>query len=123
MAARAALGIGLVVGDVLVTGHAGCAIGVYLGFVNVVAGLAFGVAFALGLRWNAMKPRQLGDLVTAAALGLRRHGAAMRFVTSRALPMSFRTLGELLIVTGPAGDDPCGFVGCPLMTCFAARMS
>ena len=123
MAAGAALGVGLVVGDVLVTGHAGCAIGVYLGFVNVVAGLAFGVAFALRLGRDAMKPRQLGDFVTATAPGLRRHRSAMRLVTSRALPMSFRTLGELVVVAGPTGDHAGGLVSCPLVTRVAARMS
>ena len=44
---RAALGVGFVIGHVLMTGHARRTIGVYLVFVNVVASLAFGVAFAL----------------------------------------------------------------------------
>jgi len=69
-----------------------------------------------------VKPWQLSDFVAAAALGLRRHRAAMRLVTGRAVPMSFRDPGEFLFVTGPTGDDAGGLVGGPLVTCFAARM-
>jgi hypothetical protein len=71
VASRATLRIGFVIGDVLVTTHAGCAIGAYLGFVNAMAGLALRVAFALRDTRDAVKPWQLSSFVTAAARGLR----------------------------------------------------
>jgi hypothetical protein len=56
VAPGAALCVGLVVRDVFVTGHAGCAIGAHRGFMNVVAGLALRVAFAFGDIAKAVKP-------------------------------------------------------------------
>jgi len=123
MAARAAFRVGFVVGDVLVTGHAVCAIGAYLRFVNIVASRALRVAFALRNVCDSVKPRQLSHFVTGVAFGLRRYRAAMWLVTSRTFPVSFRTLRKLLVVAAPAGDDPSGFVGRPLVACLAARMA
>jgi hypothetical protein len=54
VAACASLGVGFVVGDVLVTAHAVCAVGPHLGFVNVVACRAFGVTRAPRLVRNPM---------------------------------------------------------------------
>lgn len=123
MAARAALRVGLVIGNILVTGHTVCAACADLRVVNLVASRALRVAFALGNVCHTVKPRQLSHFVTGAALGLRRYRAAMRLVTSGAVPMSFRALRELVIVAGSACDDPSGFVGRPLVACFAARMA
>lgn len=92
MAARAALCIGLVVGDVLVADHAGRAVGAHLSFVDTVARCAVGVAFAQRDIGETVKPWQLGDFVTVCAAGLRGDRAAVRLVTGQALPMSFRAL-------------------------------
>jgi hypothetical protein len=70
VAAGAALCVWLVVGDVLVASHAGCAVGAHLGFVNVVAGLALCVAFALRNVAQPVKTWQLAGFVTAGAAGL-----------------------------------------------------
>ena len=123
MAARASLRVGFVVGDILVAVHAGCTVGPHLGLVNVVAGRAFGMPFAPRLVRNAMQPWQLVDLVTAAATGLGCHHAAVRLMTSHALPMPLRTPGELLVVTASTGDDASGLVSAPFVTGFAASMT
>lgn len=104
MAAGAAFCVGFVVGDVVVTGHAGGAVGSYLGFVNAVAGFALGMTFPLRNIRDAMKARQLIDFVTAIARGLRRHNTAMGLVTGHALSMSLRTLRELLLVAACTRD-------------------
>ena len=123
MAARATLRVGLVIRDIFVAGHAGCAVSPHPGLVNVVACGAFPMAHALRRVGDPVKPWQLSDFVTAAALGLPRHRAPMRLVTRRAVAMPFGTPQELLVVTGPAGDQASGLVGRPFMACFAARMS
>ena len=123
MAAGAALCVWLVVGDVLVAGHASCAIGAHLGFVNVVAGLALRVAFAQRDIAELVKTGQLSSFVTARAAGLRRHRAAVRLVTSGALLMSLRASEQLLVVTGATGDHTRRLMGRPLMAGFAARMT
>jgi len=122
VAAGAALCVRLVIRDILVAGHASCAIGAHLGFVNVVAGLAFCVAFALRDVAELVKTWQLAGFVTAGAAGLCRHRAAMRLVTGRALAMSRGTLRELVVVAGPTGGQPSGLVGRPFVARFAARM-
>lgn len=123
MAARATLRVGLVIGNILVTGHTVCAACAYPRVVNLVASRALRVAFALGNVCHTVKPRQLSGVVTATALGLRRHRAAVRLVTSRAVAMPLRTPRELLFVTGPAGDQSSGLVGRPFVACFTTRMS
>jgi len=70
VAAGAALCVWLVVGDILVARHASCAIGAHRGFVNVVARLAFHVAFALRDFAELVKTWQLTGFVTAGAAGL-----------------------------------------------------
>lgn len=122
MATGAAFCVGFVVGDVVVTLHASGAVGSYLGVVNAVAGAAVGMTFASGHTCDAMKARQLIDLVTAIAGGLRRHETAMGLVTSHALSMSLRTLRELLLVAACTRDYTRGLVRGPLVTSFAARM-
>jgi len=123
MAARATLRVGLVIRDIFMAGHAGCAVSAHFGFMNVVACGAFRVAHTLQRVRDPVKAGQLSGLVTATALGLRGHRAAMRLVTSRAVAMPLRTPRELLFVTGPAGDQSSGLVGRPFVACFAARMS
>ena len=123
VAARAALRVGFVIGDVVVTSHARGAVCPYLGLVNAVAGFALGMTFALRNIRDSMKARKLGGFVTTIARGLRRHRAAVRLVAGRALPMSFGTLGELFIVTASTGDDAGWLMSCPLVTCVAAGMT
>ena len=123
MAARATLRVGLVIRDIFVAGHAGCAVSAHLGFMNVVACGAFRVAHTLQRVRDPVKTGQLSGFVTATALGLRRYRAAMWLVTSRTFPMSFRALRKLLVVAAPAGGDPSGFVSCSLVACLAARMA
>ena len=122
MAARATLRVGLVIRDIFVAGHAGCAVGAYRGFVNAVACRAFAVALALRLRWNAMEPWQIGDRVTAGATRLRRHSAAMRLVTGHAFAMPLRALGELVLVTASTGGDARGFVDASFVAPLATSM-
>ena len=122
VAAGAALCVWLVVGDVLVAGHAGCAVGAYLGFVNAVACRALCVALALRLGRNAMKPWKLDNRVTAGAAGLRRHRATMRFVTGHALAMPLGALGELVFVTAAAGHHVGELVNASFVAGFTTRM-
>ena len=123
MAARATLRVGLVIRDIFVAGHAGGAVSAHLGFMNVVACGALRVAHTPRRVRDPVKTGQLRGFVTAAALGFRRHRAAMRLVTSRAVAMPLRTHRELLFVTGPAGDQSSGLVGRPFVACFTTRMS
>lgn len=123
MAARAAFRVGLMIGNILVTGHTVCAACAYPRVVNLVASRAFRMALALRDVCDSVKPRQLSHFVTGVALGLRRDRAAMRLVTSRAVPVSCRALRELLVVAGAACDDPSGFMGRPLVARFAAGMA
>jgi hypothetical protein len=123
MAAGAALCVGFVVGNVFMTGHAGLAIRPYAGLMNVVAGLALRVAFAQRDIAELVKTGQLSSFVTARAAGLRRYRAAVRLVTSAALPMSLRASEQLLVVTGATGDHTRRLMGRPLMAGFAARMT
>lgn len=55
VAARASLGIGLMIGDVFVTAHAGRAVSSNLSLMNVVTGDA--VSVGLGLVGDTMKTR------------------------------------------------------------------
>lgn len=104
MTPRATFRIGLVVSDIVVTSHTARAIRAHLGFVNVVACRAFGVALSDGHISEAVEPWQLGDFVTSRAGSSGRHRATMRLVTGHALTMSFWALRQLLIVTAPARD-------------------
>ena len=122
VAACAALRVGFVIGDVFVAGHAGCAVGAYRGFVNAVARRAFGVALALGLGRNAMKPWQLVGRVTSGAAGLRRHRATMRFVAGHALAMPLRAVRELLVVAASTSHHVAGLVDASFVARFATRM-
>jgi hypothetical protein len=122
VAAGAAFRVGFVIADVFVAGHARCAVGAYLGFVNAVACRAFRVALALRLRWNAMKACELANRVTAGASGLRRHRATMRLVTGHALAMPLWALGELFVVTAAAAHHIGELVDAPLVARFATRM-
>lgn len=123
MAARATFRVGLVIGDILVTGHAGCAVGAHLDLVNVVAGCALGVAFPLRNIPQAVQTWQLGDFVTAGAAGLRRYRASMGLVASHALPMTCRAVGELFLVAAYAGDNSGRLMHRPLVAPFATGMA
>lgn len=122
MAAGAAFCVWFVVGDVFVAGHAGCAVGADLGFVNVVACGAFRVAFARGIIRNAMKPWELRNLVAPSAARLRGYRPAMRLVTRHALPMPLGALGQLLFMAAPTCDHASELVRASFMAGFAARM-
>lgn len=122
MAARAAFCVRLVIRDAFVTGHAGCAIGSHLGFVNVVACRALAVAVALRCIGDPVKTGQLGDFVTATAAGLGRYRAAVRFVTTRAVLMTLRAPRDLFVVTAPTGHGPRELVSRSLVTSLAGRM-
>lgn len=123
MAARAAFRTGLVVGDVLMAGHAACAVGTNLELVNVMARGALGMAFSYRDIGQSVQPRQRVDLMTAHAAGLGRYRSTVRFVTRHALPMPCGALGELFLVTACAGEHSRGLVHSPHVAATAARMA
>ncbi|MDH3200498.1 MAG: hypothetical protein OEM15_06360 [Myxococcales bacterium] len=78
--AGASLRVRLVVGDVLMAGHARRAVGPSPTSVNVVTRCALGMTLTLRLISNAMEAGQLRDLVAACAGGVRGCGAAVGLV-------------------------------------------
>ena len=122
MASRADLGIGLVIGDVLMAGHAVCTAGANLQFVNVVTSHALGVALTDRHVGQAVQPGELRNLVASCATGLSRDRAAMRLVARGALTVAGRASRELLLMTAAAAENCSGLVHGSLMAARAARM-